>query len=74
MILKALIFGGSSDPCGLATFMCIGKLGIEENKVVRNRASLRGTLLSSYWKCNFAMTPRVRVLSGRLVGRSVTIS
>lgn len=27
-----LVWGGSTDPCGTATLMSIGKLGVEENK------------------------------------------
>eukprot|EP00088_Acartia_fossae_P017223 TRINITY_DN19757_c0_g1_i1.p1 TRINITY_DN19757_c0_g1~~TRINITY_DN19757_c0_g1_i1.p1 ORF type:complete len:123 (+),score=17.72 TRINITY_DN19757_c0_g1_i1:48-416(+) len=27
-----MIFGGSDAPCGQAAFMCIGKMGVEENK------------------------------------------
>nr|ALS04658.1 macrophage migration inhibitory factor [Pseudodiaptomus poplesia] len=27
-----LIYGGSSEPCANAYFMCIGKMGVEENK------------------------------------------
>ena len=26
------MYGGTSDPCGNAYFMCIGKMGVEENK------------------------------------------
>jgi len=29
---QAMIFGGSTEPCGLASFQCIGKLGVQENK------------------------------------------
>jgi len=29
----AMMFGGSEEPCANAFFMCIGKLGPEENKV-----------------------------------------
>jgi phenylpyruvate tautomerase len=27
-----MVWGGSTDPCGTAMLMSIGKLGIEENK------------------------------------------
>ena len=26
------MYGGTSEPCGNAYFMCIGKMGVEENK------------------------------------------
>lgn len=29
---QAIIWGGTDDPCGYATLMSIGKLGIDENK------------------------------------------
>eukprot|EP00092_Neocalanus_flemingeri_P002946 GFUD01003151.1.p2 GENE.GFUD01003151.1~~GFUD01003151.1.p2 ORF type:complete len:123 (-),score=31.60 GFUD01003151.1:281-649(-) len=29
----SMMFGGSADPCANAFFMCIGKMGPEENKV-----------------------------------------
>ncbi|XP_076030185.1 macrophage migration inhibitory factor-like [Oratosquilla oratoria] len=29
---QMLMFGGSTDPCGMAVLISIGKLGIEENK------------------------------------------
>jgi len=29
------MFGGSAAPCGNAYFMCIGKMGVEENKQVK---------------------------------------
>ena len=29
----AMVFGGSDEPCANAFFMCIGKMGAEENKV-----------------------------------------
>ncbi len=29
---QAMMYGGSSDPCGNAYFACISKMGVEENK------------------------------------------
>lgn len=29
---QPMVWGGSTDPCGTATLMSIGKLGVEENK------------------------------------------
>lgn len=29
---QTMLWGGTTDPCGTATLMSIGKLGVEENK------------------------------------------
>ena len=34
-----MLFGGSSEPCGQAKLMSIGKLGVEENKAHSDKIS-----------------------------------
>ena len=35
LYFQHMIYGGTDEPCGLADFMCIGKMGVEENKKVK---------------------------------------
>ena len=36
---QLMLFGGSSEPCGQAKLMSIGKLGVEENKAHSDKIS-----------------------------------